>query len=161
VVPPQYFLARKCSPRSSVRRVSRGLLLVTWFAFGLGKLEKSQVMKAMRLTLNEHHRKLRGVGDISDWLVSADVSGFCHPYRASEWLHRCTRPGRWLHFRYLPRLPAASHDFLLPPTTFCCLLRLSAASYDYLLPSTTPSLRPLGEIPETPCLGCFYGVVTT
>jgi hypothetical protein len=32
-------------------------------------------MEAMRLTLNEHHRKLRGVGDISDWLVSADVSG--------------------------------------------------------------------------------------
>ena len=36
----------------------------------------SNVMEAMRLTLNEHHRKLRGVGDISDWLVSADVSGF-------------------------------------------------------------------------------------
>jgi hypothetical protein len=114
---------------------SRGLLLVTWFAFGLGKLEKSQVMKAMRLTLNEHHRKLRGVGDISDWLVSADVSGFCHPYRASEWLHRCTRPGRWLHFRIF-------HDFLLPPTTFCCLPRLSAASYDFLLPPTTTCCLP-------------------
>jgi hypothetical protein len=146
VVPPQYFLARKCSPRSSVRRVPEGLLLVTWFAFGLGKLEKSQVMKAMRLTLNEHHRKLRGVGDISDWLVSADVSGFCHPYRASEWLHRCTRPGRWLHFRIfhdfllppttsccLPRLSVASHDFLLPPTTFCCLLRLPAAFHNSLV----------------------------
>jgi hypothetical protein len=112
---------------------SRGLLLVTWFAFGLGKLEKSQVMKAMRLTLNEHHRKLRGVGDISDWLVSADVSGFCHPYRAGEWLH-------------------IFHDFLRPPTTFCCP-RLSAVPPDYLLPPTTPSLRPLGEIPETACPG--------
>jgi hypothetical protein len=38
----------------------------TWLTFGLGKLEKSQVMEAMRLTLNEHHRKLRGVSDISD-----------------------------------------------------------------------------------------------
>jgi hypothetical protein len=32
-------------------------------------------MKAMRLILNEHHRKLRDVDDISDWLMSADVSG--------------------------------------------------------------------------------------
>jgi hypothetical protein len=44
------------------------------------------------------------------------------------------------------------HDFLLPPTTFCCP-RLSAVPHDYLLPPTTPSLRPLGEIPETACPG--------
>jgi len=54
---------------------------------------------------------------------------------------------------YLPRLPAASHDFLLSPTTFCCPPRLSAVPHDYLLPPTTPSLRPLREIPETPCPG--------
>jgi hypothetical protein len=34
---------------------------------------------------------------------------------------------------YLPRLPAASHDFLLPPTTFCRLLRLPAASHNSLV----------------------------
>lgn len=44
---------------------------------------------------------------------------------------------------YLPRLPAASHDFLLSPTTFCC------SSCDRL----EKYLRHLA-------LGCFYGVVT-
>src|SRR4051812_19538 len=71
---------------------------------------------------------------------------------------------------YLPRPPVASHDFLLPPTTFCCLPRLPAASHDFLpppttpcclprllLPPTTPSLRPLGEIPEIPCPGLLLG----
>src|SRR5271168_1818174 len=42
----------------------------------------------------------------------------------------------------LPRLPAASHDYLLPPTTTCCLSRLPAASHDYLLPPTTTCLPP-------------------
>jgi len=32
------------------------------------------------LTLNEHYRKLRvSMGDISDWLVNVDVSGFATP----------------------------------------------------------------------------------
>ena len=49
--------------------------------------------KAMRLTRNEHHRKLRApIGDISDWLINANVSGFATP--AGEWLHQCTWPGR-------------------------------------------------------------------
>jgi hypothetical protein len=41
----------------------------------------------------------------------------------------------------LPRLPAASHDHLLPPTITRRLSRLPAASHDYLLPPTTASLR--------------------
>jgi hypothetical protein len=45
----------------------------------------------------------------------------------------------------LPRLPAASHDYLLPLTTTCYLPQLPAASHVYLLPPTTPSLRPLGD----------------
>ena len=36
-----------------------------------------------------------------------------------------------------PRLLAASHDYLLPPMTTCCLPRLPAASHDYLLLPTT------------------------
>jgi hypothetical protein len=49
--------------------------------------------EAMRLTRNEHHRKLRApIGDISDWLMNADVSEFATP--AGEWLHQCTWPGR-------------------------------------------------------------------
>src|SRR5437868_2487183 len=72
---------------------------------------------------NEHHRKLRAhFGDISDWLVNADVSDFC---------------------RSLPCVTScASHDYLLPPTTPCCPQRLPAASHDYLLRPTTASLRP-------------------
>jgi hypothetical protein len=42
----------------------------------------------------------------------------------------------------LPRLLAASHDYLLPPTTTCCLPRLLAASHDYLLPPTTTCSLP-------------------
>src|SRR5271163_2315389 len=42
----------------------------------------------------------------------------------------------------LPRLPAASHDYLLPPTTTCCLPRLPAASHDYLLPPMTTCCLP-------------------
>jgi hypothetical protein len=47
------------------------LLKVTWLAFGLAKLDcdenrKLSRMKAMRLTRNEHHRKLRvPIRDIS------------------------------------------------------------------------------------------------
>jgi hypothetical protein len=86
-------------------------------------------MKARRLTRNEHHRKLRAPArDISDWLVNADVSDFCRP-PAVSW--RCTRPPEDSStFRTstitccLPRLPAASHDYLLPPMTTCCLPRL-------------------------------------
>ena len=127
------------------------LLYVTWLAFGLGKLEKSQVMEPIRLTLNEHHRKLRGVGDVSDWLVSADVFRFLPPLPCWRVATPMYSARKMASLSYLPRLPAASHDFLLPPTTFCCLPRLFAASHDYLLPPTTPSLRPLGEIPKTPC----------
>src|SRR5450755_3543858 len=53
----------------------------------------------------------------------------------------------------LPRLPAASHDYLLPPTTTCSLPRLPAASHDYLLPTPSPSLRLLRERPKTLYLG--------
>jgi hypothetical protein len=42
----------------------------------------------------------------------------------------------------LPRLPAASHDYLLPLTTTCCLPRLPAATHDYLLPPTTTCSLP-------------------
>ena len=42
----------------------------------------------------------------------------------------------------LPRLPAASHDYLLPLTTTCYLLQLPAASHDYLLPLTTTCSLP-------------------
>src|SRR5580704_6533455 len=44
----------------------------------------------------------------------------------------------------LPRLPAASHDYLLPPTTTCCFPRLSAAFHGYLLPPPGPSHIPWG-----------------
>jgi hypothetical protein len=50
----------------------------------------------------------------------------------------------------LPRLPAPSHDYLLPPMTTCSLPRLPAAFHDYLLPTPSPSLRLLRERPETP-----------
>jgi hypothetical protein len=34
----------------------------------------------MRLTRNDHHRKLRApIDNISDWPVNADVSDFCRP----------------------------------------------------------------------------------
>jgi hypothetical protein len=46
-------------------------------------------MKAMRLTRNEHHRKLRApIHDTSYWLVNADVSDFAAP------LLCLSRPGR-------------------------------------------------------------------
>ena len=67
----------------------------------------------------------------------------------------------------LPRLTAASHDYLLPPTTTCPLPRLPAASHDYMLPPMTTCCQPL--VPRYACLekdlrhlalDCFYGVVT-
>jgi len=65
----------------------------------------------MRLTRNEHHRKLRAlIRDISDWLVNADVSEFCRPLP-------CLSDVLQLNLPYL-------HDYLLPPTTTCCLPRL-------------------------------------
>jgi hypothetical protein len=61
-------------------------------------------MKAMRLTRNEHHRKLRApIRDISYWLVNADVSDFCRPEDSST-LRTST-------------ITAASHDYLLPTSS--------------------------------------------
>jgi hypothetical protein len=86
-VSPDVFLHQPVAiARGTQRFFGWPFLLVTWLAFSLGKLdfltrtEKSQEMKAMRLTRNEHHRKLRApIRDVSDWLVNADVSDFCHP----------------------------------------------------------------------------------
>src|SRR5271156_1807347 len=104
----------------------------------------------MRLTRNEHHRKLRvRIRDISDWLVNADVSDFCHPPVVS-W--RCTRPQKIAPPFVPPRLPAASHDYLLPPTTTYCLPRLPTTSHDYLLPPTTTCCLPLLPAASPPYL---------
>src|SRR4051794_31072435 len=95
----------------------------------------------------------------SDWLRSGDVSG-CRP-------PACTSGRKKASLSHLPRLPAASHDYLLPPTTTCSLPRLPAASHDYLLPPTTTCCQPL--VPHCTCLekglrylalDYFYGVVT-
>jgi hypothetical protein len=41
---------------------------------------REQEMKAMHLTRNEHHRKLRApIRDTSDWFVNADASDFAAP----------------------------------------------------------------------------------
>src|SRR5271170_28008 len=67
---------------------SRGLLSAL-ANLGCDEQKKSQVMKAMRLTRNDHHRKLRApIDDISDWLANAGVPDFCRP-PAVSW--RCTR----------------------------------------------------------------------
>jgi hypothetical protein len=88
------------------------------------RTEKSQEMKAMRFTRNEYHRKLRApIRDISYWLVNADVSDFCRPLL-------CLGP---------------EDSSTLRTST------ITAASHDYLLPTSSPSLRLLGERPETPC----------
>src|SRR5271170_4491795 len=58
----------------------------------------------------EHHRKLRVPG----WLRNADVSGFCHPlpcWRVATLMYSGRKK---VSLSYLPRLPAASHDYLLP-----------------------------------------------
>jgi hypothetical protein len=79
------------------------------------RTEKSQEMKAMRLTRNEHYRKLRApIHDISYCRVNADVSDFCRP---------------------LPCLGSEDSSTLRTST-------ITAASHDYLLPPTTASLRP-------------------
>ena len=98
---------------------SRGLLSAL-ASSTLTRTEKSQEMKAMRLTRNEHHRKLRApIRDVSDWLVNADVSDFCRP----PW--RCTRP------------PEDSSTFRTSTIT-CCLPRLPATFPR--LPATFPRL---------------------
>jgi hypothetical protein len=81
---------------------------------------REQEMKAMRLTRNEHHRKLRvPIRDISDWLVNADVSYF---YRSPAVSWRYTFPVDSSTFRtstitcFLPRLPAASTTASLRPS---------------------------------------------
>jgi hypothetical protein len=118
----------------------------------LSALASSTVMRTEKsrrcvLTWNEHHRKLRMlICDNFDWLVNADVSDFCPPpcrvlAMYSAW--KITPPFRNSTITFcLPRLPAASHDYLLLPTTTCCLPRLPAASHDYLLPPTTTCCLP-------------------
>src|ERR1700735_2333097 len=60
----------------------------------------------MRLTLNEHHRKLRApIRDISDWLVNADASDFCRPCRVLA----MDLPSKDAPPFVPPQLPAASH----------------------------------------------------
>ena len=106
------------------------------------RTEKSQEMNAMRLTRNEHHRKLRApIRDISYWLVNADVFRFLPPSLPCLGSEDSStlRPS---YLRCFPRLPAASHDYLLPPTTTCSLPRLPAPSHDYLLPPTTTCSPP-------------------
>src|SRR5271170_3039374 len=90
------------------------------------RTEKSQEMKAMRLTRNEHHRKLRA--------PIRDISCECRRFR---FLPPPCRVSAWKIAPPFvpPRLP-------LPPTTTCCLPRLPAASHDYLLPSTTTCCLP-------------------
>src|SRR2546430_2247231 len=84
-------------------------------------------MTAMRLTRNEYHRKLRApIGDISDWFVNADVSDFLSPLPC---LGDVLGPEGSSTFR-ASRLPAASHDYLLPLTTICC-------PHEFLLSPTT------------------------
>jgi hypothetical protein len=75
----------------------------------------------MRLTRNEHHRKLRAlIRDISDWLANADSQIFATPCRVPAMYPPPQKAKPFVP----PRLPAASHDYLLPPTTTCCLPRL-------------------------------------
>jgi hypothetical protein len=105
------------------------------------RTEKSQEIKAMRLTRNEHHRKLRApIRDISYWLVNADVSDFCPPPGG----------GAYLGSEYSSTLRTST---------------ITAASHDYLLPLTTTSCQP--PVPRRACLekdlrhlalDCFYGM---
>jgi hypothetical protein len=69
----------------------------------------------MRLTRNEHHRKLRApIGDIFDWLMNADVSEFATPAMLVSGYTNVL--GLEDSFTVPPT------DYLLPPTTTCCLL---------------------------------------
>jgi hypothetical protein len=87
-------------------------------------------MKAMRLTRNEDHRRLRvPIRDISYWLANADVSDSCRPP--------------------LPYL--GSEDSSTLRTSTITAASLPAAFHDYLLPTSSPSLRLLRERLETPC----------
>jgi hypothetical protein len=69
----------------------------------------------MRLTQNEHHRKLRAlIGDISDWYMNADISGFAAPYHANEWL----------------QMYSIEDSFtFVPPCYWTCQVRLSRVYY--------------------------------
>ena len=98
----------------------------------------------MRLTRNDHHRKLRvPIRDNSDWLVNADVSDFAAPLSCLGSEDSST-PSYLHDYRCLP---APSHEYLLPPKY-------------YLLPSTTtcrlPRL-PVAKRPQhyTPLASCY------
>jgi hypothetical protein len=112
------------------------------------RTEKSQEMKAMYLTLNEHRRKLRApIRDISYWLVNADFSDFvaslsCLCLEDSSTLRTST-------------ITAASHDYLLPPTTTCSLPRLPAAFHEYLLPTTTKISVKHSDFHGPPAMNAF------
>jgi hypothetical protein len=82
------------------------------------RTEKSQEMKTMPLTWNEHHRKLRApIRDISYWLVNA-----CRVFGSedSSTLRTST-------------IIAAPHDYLPPPTTTYRLPRLPATNLQSLV----------------------------
>src|SRR5438874_456670 len=94
-------------------------------------------MKAMRLTRNKHHRKLRApIRDISDWLVNADVSDVAAGAAPCRVLAMYSAPE--------DRLP------LVPRTTTCSLPRLPAASHDYLLPPTTNAVGAIWQLGYKP-----------
>jgi|SRR5947209_14289071 len=116
----------------------------------MDRMKTSQVMEAMRLTLDEHHRKVRvSIGDISYWPVNADVSGFAHPpvwQVATPMFSSCKIACCLSRLpAALPRLPAISRGFLLPPTTTCCL-------------SPLPRCDCLEKYLRHLTLGRFYGV---
>src|SRR5436305_11120550 len=124
------------------KRVALLQVYVACFRAWQARKISSNVIEAMRLTINEHHRKLRGVGDISDWFISADVLGFCHTDILG---------------------PEDSFTFV-SSTNSCCLLRLSVSSYNFLLPPTTTCCLP--QLPRCDrylrhlALSYFYSVVT-
>jgi hypothetical protein len=81
----------------------------------------------MRLTQNEHHRKLRApIGD-------TDVSGFVTPVMLASGYTNVL--GLEDSVTFVPPT-----DCLLPPTTTCRLPRLQATSHGYLLPPMTTLL---------------------
>jgi hypothetical protein len=72
--------------------------------------------KAMRLTQNEHHRKLRTpIGDTSDWLMNTDVLGFATPAMLASGYTNVL--GLEDSFTFMPPT-----DCLLPPKTTCRLI---------------------------------------
>jgi len=92
---------------------------------------------------NSRFRSLR----LYDWLVFLNCSIFPHPEKRRALGSKSDRTpisslSRQVIFLSpttccLPRLPTASHNYLLPPTTTYCLPRLPASTRDYLLPPTT------------------------